>query len=169
MNERFKLLAIDPGNTQSAYVLYDAATGRPSAWAKMPNEEMLSWVSTHRLNGTSLLAMEMVASYGMPVGREVFETCVWIGRFVERWGGDVRMVYRADVKLHLTHSRRSKDANVRQALLDKFGPGKEAAVGKKASPGPLYGLTGDCWSALGVAVTAAETTPDPDEEVIRHA
>ena len=59
--------------------------------------------------------------------------------------------------MHLTNSARAKDANVRQALLDKFGPGKEKAVGKKATPGPLDGLTGDCWSALGVAVTAAET------------
>jgi hypothetical protein len=46
---------------------------------------------------------------------------------------------------------------VRQALIDKFGPGKELAIGKKASQGPLYGLTGDFWAALGVAVTASET------------
>jgi hypothetical protein len=149
------LLAIDPGNTQSAYVLYDVEQARPLKWAKMPNAELLDALD-FALPADSL-AVEMVASYGMPVGREVFETCVWIGRFIERWTGNFRLVYRADVKLHLTHSRRSKDPHVRQALLDKFGPGKELAVGLKKSPGPLYGLTGDCWSALGVAVTAAET------------
>jgi hypothetical protein len=150
------ILAIDPGSTESAWLVYDTEAALPAAWEKVANEKLL-----HGLTGfgeCDLLAVEMIASYGMAVGREVFETCVWIGRFVERWGGDVRMVYRADVKLHLTHSRRSKDPNVRQALLDKFGPGKELAVGKKATPGPLYGLTGDCWSALGVAVTAAETS-----------
>lgn len=153
-----KLLAIDPGNIQSAYLVYDTEKVLPVLWEKQTNEEVLDFIRFVRDDwDVPLLAVEMVASYGMPVGREVFETCVWVGRFVERWGGDFRMVYRADVKLHLTHSRRSKDPNVRQALLDKFGPGKELAVGKKATPGPLYGLTGDCWSALGVAVTAAET------------
>jgi hypothetical protein len=105
----------------------------------------------------------MIASYGMPVGAEVFETCVWIGRFAERWQHAYgyehvppRMVYRREVKLHLCGSSKAKDPNVRQALIDKWG-GKDKAIGKKASPGPLYGLTGDCWAALAVAVTAAET------------
>src|ERR1700722_598255 len=152
------ILAIDPGDVESAWVLYDADKALPSTWGKVSNDDLMFEVLDEQALTGVQLAVEMVASYGMPVGREVFDTCVWIGRFLERWGGgDARLVYRSDVKLHLTHSRRSKDANVRQALLDKFGPGKELAVGKKASPGPLYGLTGDCWSALGVAVTAAET------------
>jgi hypothetical protein len=154
-----KLLAIDPGNTESAYVEYDTDKAQPTEWGKLPNETVL-----RNLDGAPAfvdqLAVEMVASYGMPVGREIFDTCVWIGRFVQCWGEDFRLVYRADVKLHLTHSRRSKDPHVRQALIDKFGPGKEIAIGRKATPGPLYGLTGDCWAALGVAVTAAETEGD---------
>jgi hypothetical protein len=104
----------------------------------------------------------MVASYGMAVGATVFETCVWSGRFIERWlsGRAYRpqpdRIYRKEVKMHLCGSMRAKDANVRQALIDRYG-GKEAAIGKKANPGPLYGMSGDCWSALAVAITAAET------------
>lgn len=154
-----KLLAIDPGYTQSAHVLYDTEEAKPMVWATLSNAKTLQVIDTLGFgpDAFELLAVEMVASYGMPVGKEVFETVLWAGRFVERAPCDVRLIYRADVKLHLTNSRRSKDPHVRQALLDKFGPGKELAVGKKASPGPLYGLTGDCWAALGVAVTAAET------------
>ena len=99
--------------------------------------------------------IEMVASYGMPVGREVFETVRWIGRFHEAFGG-AEYVYRKDVKIHLCQSMRAKDANVRQAILDLFPPaggGKVPQVGTKLQPGPLYGVRKDIWSALAVALT----------------
>ena len=103
----------------------------------------------------------------MAVGAEVFETCVWTGRFIQCWtdspfsyriGAErpVRRVFRRDVKMHLCGSARAKDANVRQALIDRYGPGKEAAIGRKATPGPLYGVTTHVWAALAVAVTAAD-------------
>ena len=105
-----------------------------------------------------VLAIEMVASYGMPVGREVFETCVWIGRFKQAWPRpeEVRLVYRRDVKLFLCGSARAKDSNIRQALIDKLG-----RVGTKADKGPLYGVTSHAWAAVAVAVTAAEQMRDP--------
>ena len=148
------LLALDPGNTESAWLLYDTATGRPTSWAKEPNPFVLTRLDTIDADE---LVVEMVASYGMAVGAEVFDTCVWIGRFLERWDPTPhRLIYRPDIKLHLTQTRRAKDANVRQALIDRYGPGKALAIGLKATPGPLYGLSGDCWSALAVAVTAAD-------------
>jgi len=97
------------------------------------------------------LAIEMVASYGMAVGREVFETCVWIGRFQQAWHAPeaVRLIYRRDVKLHLCGSARAKDSNIRQAVIDLLGP-----PGTKREPGPTYGVRSHAWSALAVAVTA---------------
>lgn len=156
-----RLLAIDPGDVESALLVYDADTSRPVQWEKVPNGEALSTIVAAAGDGVSVMAVEMIASYGMPVGKTTFETCVWIGRFIERWEIISQrrwlQVYRLDVKMHLCASARAKDSNVRQALIDRYGPGKARAVGLKASPGPLYGLSGDCWSALGVAVTAAET------------
>ena len=66
----------------------------------------------------------------------------------------VALVYRRDVKLFHCQTVRANDANIRAAIIDRFGPGKEKAIGKKSAPGPLYGIKGDEWSALAVALTA---------------
>jgi hypothetical protein len=144
------ILAIDPGTTQTAYAIWDGI--RLAESAVLPNAEMLRLV---RRGGVPEMACEMIASYGMAVGREVFETCVWIGRFVEaheQAGGSVRLIYRKDVKLHLCQSLRAKDANIRQALVDRFGP-----PGTKKSPGPLYGAKSHIWAALAVGVYTLDT------------
>jgi hypothetical protein len=91
-------------------------------------------------------------SYGMAVGAEVFDTVLWAGRFAEAARRvPVVMLPRRAVKLALCGDSRAKDANIRQALLDRFGG--SAAVGRKAAPGPLYGISRDVWSALAIAVT----------------
>src|SRR5690606_27297734 len=93
-----------------------------------PNADVLDWLEKQKIC-CDLLAYEMVASYGMPVGREVVETVLWTGRFVERWSPyDATKVYRREVKTHLCGSMKAKDPNVWQAIIDRFGPGKEIAV-----------------------------------------
>lgn len=145
------LLAIDPGTTHSGYVVIDADGVQLSGVVE--NSELFELIAAHGSN----IAIEMIASYGMAVGREVFETCLWIGRFIQAAGPDrVRLVYRKDVKMHLCGSPRAKDANIRQALIDRWG-GKAEAVGTVKKPGPLYGVKSHAWAALGVAVTAMET------------
>jgi len=154
-----KVLAIDPGPEQSAWVMYhdgDAITG----FGIDRNRDFLEMIDDNRPWNNWYMAIEMIACYGMPVGHEVFDTCVWIGRFEQLWESMTDTfadrVYRRDVKLHLCNDVRAKDGNVRQALIDRYG-GKETGVGKKASPGPLYGVSKDVWAALGVAVTYADT------------
>lgn len=155
------LLAIDPGPTQSAYVLYDGI--KPLASEYIDNDMMLLTIADEAVKRRGRLAVEMIESFGMAVGAEVFQTCVWIGRFVERWclegcyGNRHTLVYRKEVKLHLCQSMRAKDSNIRQALIDRFGGSKQVAVGCKAKPGPLYGVKKDVWSALAIAVTWWDT------------
>jgi hypothetical protein len=152
-----RILAIDPGNEESAWAYLD--NGKLDGAGKAANASVLEMLSEHDPELYDVLAVEMIASYGMAVGREVFDTCVWIGRFVEAWhrhGGTFRLVYRKDVKLFHCQTIRANDANIRAALIDRFGPGKERAIGTKKAPGPLYGIKGDEWSALAVALTADE-------------
>lgn len=157
------VLAIDPGPTVSAAVLYDSKEPRVVGYKHGANAELREWIRT---TGPAAgyrrctLAVEMIASYGMPVGAEVFETCVEIGRYIQQWtqlaDTAIKRVYRREVKLHLCNSVRATDANVRRALLDRFGPGREKAIGTKANPGPLYGLSKDLWAALGVALVVCD-------------
>jgi hypothetical protein len=148
------MIAIDPGTTQSAVVVYDGQ--RPVSARILGNESILCLLEE---NTSDILVYEMVACYGMAVGFEVFETVLWLGRFLQAHGGEQYRIYRRDVKLHLCGNCRAKDPNVRQALIDRFGPGKQTAIGTKKSPGPLYGIKKDMWAALAVAVTFWETSP----------
>ena len=58
------------------------------------------------------------------------------------------------MKLALCGSARAKDANVRQAIIDRFAGvgGKAVAVGTKKTPGPLYGISNHKWSALALCL-----------------
>lgn len=145
-----RLLAIDPGTTESAWVVWDG--DKIIAFDKRPNDEVVRMIRQHGPIAGMWVAhccIEMVASFGMAVGQEVFETVYWIGRFAEAFGDeDVTRLTRNIIKNHLCHSSRAKDANIRQAIIDRLGP-----VGKKKTPGPCFGISGDEWSALAVAIT----------------
>lgn len=150
-----RILAIDPGTDESGWCLLNNGSVMESG--VMTNRELLCVVQGWNQYSEDTFAIEMIASYGMAVGREVFETCVWIGRFQQTWRDPeaVKLVYRRDVKLHLCGTSKAKDANIRQALIDLLGP-----QGTKKAQGATYGVKSHAWAALGVAVTVAGITPE---------
>jgi hypothetical protein len=160
-----RLLAVDPGNIESAYVIVDAETCEPLAFDKVPNHGLLQMI----WGFPSPVYIEMIASYGMPVGQEVFDTCVWIGRFAEAHaqatGYLPELIKRKSVVLHHCQSARAKDANVTQALVDRFTPGQpNHGKGTKATPGWFHGFRTDVWQAYALAVYIADTRmPTPIE------
>lgn len=146
------LLAIDPGTIQSGWVLY--SHGRVIDSGVMENADLRRRIraGSFGLGADDMIAVEMIASYGMAVGATTFRTVWWTGRFADAWlefSGKLPVeVFRQEVKLHLCHSAKAKDANIRQALIDRFG-----APGTKKNPGGTYGVKSHAWSALAVAVT----------------
>lgn len=145
------VIGLDPGPEKSAVVVWDGSAVYQSMIYHLGNESILDWLKGP--NRTWPLVIEKVASFGMPVGAEVFETVYWSGRFAEAYGAkNVHRLTRIQIKNHLCHSSRAKDGNIRQAIIDRCG-GKDNALGRKASPGVLYGVSGDGWSALAVAMT----------------
>lgn len=162
----YSVFGVDPGPEQSGWCVYLPDHHRVLSCGVKKNTDLLRYLE---MVSHSRIAMEMIASYGMPVGREVFETCVWIGRFMQAMEQpeSVDLVYRKDVKMHLCGTTKAKDGNVRQAILDLFprtGGGATPQVGTKGQPGPLYGVSTHAWPALGVAITSnARSGRQPQE------
>ena len=154
------ILAIDPGTTESGWIeLYtnDLSIGHKG---KDCNHKMLEII---KQTPGDLIAIEMFASYGMPIGKSSIETIRWIGRFEQfiedNVGGHPMFYTRSQVKMHLCRrTAKINDAVITQAIKDLFpltGGGKDPSKGTKSQPGPLYGMAGDMWQALALALTAA--------------
>jgi hypothetical protein len=158
------LLAIDPGPKTCGVVSLSGLERPPvlvwhrKAW---PVKTLLNRI--YSPGGITNVAIEAVTSYGMPVGADVFETCYVIGRIIEaceRRFIDYKLIPRKEVCLHLCHSARAQDANVRRAILDLYpatGGGATPQKGTKKQPGPLHGVSSHAWSALAVGLTAIGT------------
>jgi hypothetical protein len=127
----------------------------------------------------ALVGIERVASYGMAVGEEVFDTCRLEGRIMEHIDmvNDIEceqgvvvkytQVKRKEVMKHLCGAVKGNDATIRAALIDRIGPptvkkltprfgkkGQELSPVLASVPGPTFGVTKDQWAALAVAVYA---------------
>ena len=150
------ILAIDPGNTQSGYVVVEhdgEEIRRVLEAGKIENPDVFGLLCTNVTPDGADVAIEMIAGMGMPVGQEVFDTCFWIGRFWEfattrRHIWNLMKIFRREEKLYLCGCLSAKDKNIRQALIDRYG-----VVGTKANPGFFYGFAKDMWAAMAVAVT----------------
>lgn len=159
------ILAIDPGNEQSGVVLIRERDLKPIVAEKITNEELLDNLLMDRYERLeeskciNHVAIEMIASYGMAVGQSVFETCVWIGRFIQAlednyYNDSLKFIYRKDEKMNLCGSMKAKDSNIVQALIDRFAPNTpNKGKGTKKEPGWFYGFKKDIWQAYAVAVT----------------
>jgi len=145
------VLAIDPGTSRSAWVLL-APDGSLLRFGLLDNPDLLDVVRAGWPDWSHVV-IEQVASYGMPVGAEVFETVFWSGRFAEAASPlPFDRLTRLAVKTHLCHSARANDANIRQALIDRYG-----GPGAIKKGGTLHGVSKDVWAALAVGVTWLDT------------
>lgn len=149
------LVAIDPGNVESAFVRIDDKY-KLYEHEKIRNEELVN-----RICGYSRICdqvvIERITSYGMAVGRSVFETCEWIGRYTQmavEYALPVDYVFRIDEKMALCRDARAGDANIRRALIDRFARHDlRTGKGTKKNPDYFYGFARDEWAAMAVAVT----------------
>ena len=144
------IISIDPGNVESGFAILNESL-KPVTFGKINNEDLINILGV-QAQLQKYVVIEMIANMGMAaVGTTIFETCVWIGRFKERalmMGKETNYIYRKEEKINLCGSMKAKDKNIRQALIDRFGP-----VGIKSNKGWFYGVSKDVWSAIAVGVT----------------
>lgn len=149
------IFAIDPGSTQSAYCMM-GDDALPIAFDKRPNEDLIALLRNYGKSRPTVV-IERVASYGMPVGREVFDTCEWIGRYTQvakDLALDVEYILRQEEKLHICKSPKANDATIRKALIDRFAKHDfKTGKGTKKDPDFFFGFKADCWSAFAIAVS----------------
>lgn len=162
-----RIIGIDPGNEQSAYCIIDRDTLRPLDVDKVPNEMLRKYLQEDvHFEEEDRAAIEMIASYGMAVGRTVFDTCRWIGRYEEILTRKMlvppTLIYRQEEKLHICHDSRAKDANLRRALIDRFAEHDlKNGKGTKKNHDWFYGFAGsDMFAAYAVCLVFAETKLD---------
>ena len=191
---RGPILAIDPGSDRSAWVVL-SEKGVPIDFGIWKNETLESRISRRHpyFADCRSMAIELIRTRGMAMPQEAIDTAVWVGRFISAWRSwppdDWHGVDRMKVKVTICGNARAKDANIRQALIDRFG-GKRKAVGGvkcpkckgkgwfgpgrptcpecegrgwEAYPGPLHGIAKDEWQALAVGLTVIDSEGKSDE------
>lgn len=153
------IIGIDSGNEYTGYCVVTNDLSRVIDKGKVPNDEMTqiikNYISIHDKN--THFAIEMIASYGMPVGREVFDTCKYIGEIeyiIKSNGYSFTEIFRKDEKMTICHSMKANDSTIKQALVDRFAYGQSNyGKGTKKNKGYFYGFKADIWSAFAVCVT----------------
>jgi len=161
------ILAIDPGNERSGWALCLHSSGIEKQGRQQIfriedcgiDENFKVGDRIRRSSVACKIVIEGMDHTGMPVGKEVFETLMWIGRFDNEAGQmhrSVDIIQRREVRLNMCGSSWAKDANIKQAVIDRLGP-----VGTVKAPGPMHIVRRNggkhIWQALGLAITYLET------------
>jgi len=156
-------IGIDPGQRHSGIVLLRDPFNVErfiEASVDSDNTDVIAWLRDRvAILRPAVIVIEDMQATGVPCGHALLDTARWIGQLKEAaqhtasvYGGKVVMLTRSKVRMLLGAK---KDGAVRQAVLAMFrktGGGTTEQVGTKKWPGPLYGVTGHAWQAVGVCI-----------------
>jgi hypothetical protein len=152
-----KVAGLDPGPGESGFVVIGTEPFSVLFHTTELNRSLLGIVRSydHALAPSrwDAFGVEWMEQQGIRLTDEVTETVLWTGAMIYEWGWWDRalLVRPREVKKALYGTCYGTDARKRQALIQRFGE-----PGTKKCPGLLFGIKGHEWSALAVAVVAAE-------------
>jgi len=160
------ILAIDAGSELSAVVeLHRGELDHIHVVPlnQEPNEDVLEMLQVLRLDVH--VVIERVEARAQPFGWDTRNTCEWAARFYQACLDrklDVHWLTRSKVRTHLGGVVTTTATQVEQITMDRFGPGRRAAIGTAKEPGPLFSMSPKskwkhAWAALALAITWEET------------
>ena len=156
------ILGIDPGPVTHGAVLYDTVERRVVWSDKAATSEQVEAAASehgwHMVNRVVIERPAAMGAIGSGVVGHMLDTAWTAGALSEALslhGFMVCTMTRREVLRHLgvLSGKGSADARVRAACIaDHETPGGRPAVGRKASQGPLYGVSSHAWQALGLVL-----------------
>lgn len=168
------ILAIDPGPEQSAYVYgYPQDKVRPvEDYGMVLNRELEVSIRNGYFNGADDVLIEDWAPWGKPAGQKMVDVCKAIGRFQLLCEKLVQCktttYFRRDVCRWLVGLPNAKKSQIRAYMIQRYGPSREQAIGRKGCEGPLYGLRVHQMDALAMAVMHVEQQSAPRSDKTLH-
>lgn len=171
------VLGIDPGPVTHGAVLYDSAARRV-LWSHKAIESIDLETKVNTLHGAGLRPFRIVVErpaamgvIGVGMAGHMLDTAWVAGRLAGVLGEvhalKIETMTRRQVLRHLgvMSGKGSADSRVRAACIaDHETPGGPPAVGRKAAPGPLYGVSSHAWQALGLVLAWLEIYEEEGEE-----
>lgn len=162
MNQKHVIMGIDPGPEVHGVVIYDA-TARRVLWSRKasPTWEAIAVAVEHNVGRVVIERPAAMGTIGPGIVGHMLDTAWEAGRLSSMLTGqgDVHTITRREVLRHLgvLSGTGSADSRVRRACIaDHESPGGPPAVGRKATPGPLYGVSSHAWQALGAVLAWLE-------------
>lgn len=167
-----RVFAIDPGPKTSGVCLLEWKQGQQPELIMKDHYDNHDLIRHLRGGACHNLAIEGIQNYGMAVGNDVFQTLKFIGRIEQvsdLYGKRLTEILRTQIKANICGTASAKDPQVRRAIIARFcqwyDTTESQVQGKKAAPGPLYGVKKHIWSALALALTWFERPEYRDPEL----
>lgn len=160
------VLGIDPGPQTHGAVVYDT-DARRVLWSSkaITSYNVIEWLILERMKPDAIVIERPAAMGALGVGivGHMLDTAwqagaLW-GQLWQVWKRAPHTMTRREVlrALGVLSGTGSSDARVRAACIaDHETPGGPPAVGRKATPGPLYGVSSHGWQALGLVLAWLE-------------
>jgi len=168
------VLSLDPGNIESAFILWDGDKEIMLNKDKIPNIELKSKLF-ELTKQVEIVLIEYISSYHMPVGQSIFDVACWCGIFkeiCESYDVKVKFVFRPSIKMHHAHAlRKVNDAVINSILREKYGEDNTIKKPNKVywnvfvekAKGNKY-MSGDLWAAFALATYWTE----PSESKLKN-